>query len=115
MFKKGTGDWTQYRSLRPNKEIDFHLSEQGPRDISYEGAMFDIGEKTLEEVKNAYEKGIPYLIFTHGNSTSRPGKTTALAVVRGLMRGKEVTPYIIRKECIQHESVFVTVIRPKST
>ena len=114
MFKKGTGDWTQYRSLRPNKEIDFHVDHQEHRDVSYDEAMYEIGKMVLDEVKKAYEEGTPYLIFTHGWSTSRPGKTTARSVVRQLMRSTEVTPYIIRKECIQHEAVFVAAIRPKS-
>ena len=111
MFTTGNGDWVRYRKLGPHKEIDLHYNELGRRDGSYDEAMDHIREVTLRAVKEAHEEGTPYVIFTHGKSTSRPGKTTARSVVRGLMRSNELTPYIIRKECIQHESVFVAVIR----
>jgi hypothetical protein len=34
-------------------------------------------------------------------------------VVRGLMRGPDATPLIIRSKCVQHYSVFLAAIRPK--
>lgn len=112
MFKKGSGDWTQYRKLQPSIEIDFHYSEYGQREVSYWEAMDRAWNEALGALKRAYQEGMPYVIFTHGSSTSRLGKTTARSQVRTLMRSKDATPYIIRSECIQHETVFVAAIRP---
>ena len=113
MFKKGTGNWTQYRSLPNAVEQDLHFSEpnrhQSER-TSYDEKMGDIESAVLKALQDAYKNGVSYVIFKHGWSTSRPGKTTVRSVVRGLMRSKEATPYIIRRECIQHDSVFVAAI-----
>lgn len=111
MFKQGTGDWTQYRELEHSREVDFHWSELGRRDIPYEEAMAEVHKKALEALKEAQSKGFRYVLFTHGFSTSRRGNSTARSEVRKLMRSKEATPYIIRKECIQHCSAFVATIR----
>jgi hypothetical protein len=42
---------------------------------------------------------------------SRPGKTTARSVVRGFMRSKEATPFVVKVDCIQHNTVFIAKIR----
>jgi hypothetical protein len=112
MFKKGSGSWTQYRQLPSLIEIDFHHSGYEPREMPYEEAMGNVWHDALEALRTAYQQGKRYVLFTHGSSTSRPGKTTARSQVRGLMRSKEATPYICRSECIQHETVFVAAIRP---
>ncbi len=108
-FIKGVGDWTQYRSLQPGLEIDFHLESR--RDTSYEEAMINIAERALKSLKTAQENGLLYLMFTHGHSTSRQGKITARSQIRKLMNSSLATPYIIRAECIQHNSVFVARIK----
>lgn len=116
-FQDGTGDWTQYRRLTPNKEIDFHVD---PRDRepnchygSYDDKMDEVWVRTEQAVKEAYEEGIPWVILIHGRSSSRPGKTTSRSVVRSYMRSSESTPYIVKSRSIQHETVFVAAIRPK--
>jgi hypothetical protein len=111
MFKKGSGNWTEYRKLQPSVEVDLHYSEFGPREIHYWEAMGRLRNDALEALKDAHQRGIRFVIFRHGSSTSRPGKTTARSEVRNLMRSKDATPYIVRSECIQHESVFVAAIR----
>ena len=112
MFKKESGDWVKYRELPNSQEVDLHDSERGPRDIPYWESMEIVYRKVLAELKTAQRKGIQFVIFTHGSSTSRQGQTTARSQVRKLMRSPDATPYIIRKECIQHNSVFVSAIRP---
>ncbi len=112
MFKYGSGSWTEYRQLPDATEVDFHDSEIGPRSGSYDEAMYQVRDRALEALKDAQQAGIKYVIFTHGWSTSRLGKRTARSEVRGLMRRTEATPYIIRRECTQHTSVFVAAIRP---
>jgi hypothetical protein len=70
----------------------------------------------LSAIREAYTRGVPYVLLVHGNSTSRPGKTTQRSMIRSLMRSKDATPYIVRSECIQHHTVFVAKIRsPKTT
>lgn len=114
MFKKGSGDWVQYRKLPKSTEVDFHHSDYGPRNIPYGEAMNNVWEQAFEALTRAYQQGLRYVIFTHGASTSRPGKTTARSQIRNLMRSRAATPYIRRSECIQHKIVFVAAIRPKS-
>lgn len=111
MFKKGSGDWTQYRTLPALVEIDFHDNQHGQRKNPYSEAMGTVWDRALEALKKAYQEGKGYALFTHGSSTSRRGKTTARSQVRGLVRSKEATPYIRRCECIQHETVFAAAIR----
>jgi hypothetical protein len=115
MFKKGYGNWTQYRNLQPSIEVDFHYSQRERREIPYWEAMQHVRNVALEALKEAYREGVKYVIFTHGSSTSHLGTTTARSQVRGLMRSKDATPYIRRSECIQHETVFVAAIRKRST
>jgi hypothetical protein len=114
MFKRGTGDWTQYRG-EGVKEVDFHPKEVdrwGPK-LPHNELMAQVHNTTLAALKDAYEHGPKTLLFTHGSSTSRPGMQTSRSEVRGVMRSKEATPYICRRDCIQHETVFVAAIRPR--
>ncbi len=50
--------------------------------------------------------------FTAVRWTDGETQTTARSVIRGLMRSKAATPYIVRNQCIQHHSCFVAAIRP---
>jgi hypothetical protein len=111
MFKKESGNWTKYRQLPNHCEVDFHRSEYGGRTIPYSEAMEEVATDALKALENAYQTRLSFVIFTHGSSTSRPGKTTARSQVRKLMRSSDATPYIIRRDCIQHESVFVAAIK----
>lgn len=111
MFIHEYGNWTDYRRLPDLWEIDFHNAGQ-----EYKGSYYDIMEEvksdTLNLLKKAQDDGVQHVLFVHGHSTSRPGKTTTRSQIRSVMRSKEATPYIIRKECIQHYTVFVAKIRP---
>jgi len=130
-FILGSGDWTAYRKL-PGKvnEVDFHYDQDrgdhhgfgsGRRrdedDIAmapYHERMNEGRERTLQALKDAYaDPGVSYVLFTHGWTTSRIGKTTYRSVVRGVMRSKEATPYIDRRQSIQHDGVFVAKIRDR--
>jgi hypothetical protein len=118
MFTKGSGNWTQYRG--PDvMEVDFHWcpGDRHPDDrrgwTPYAERMGEVERRALAALRDAYERGVKRVLFTHGSSTSRPGATTARSVVRSVMRSTEATPYLCRRECIQHETVFVAAIRPK--
>lgn len=111
MFQKKSCDWKEFRKLPDLMEHDFHLAGQRSYQPYWE-KMGIVWANTLETLENAQKKGFQYVLFTHGHSTSRNGATTSRSQVRGVMRSKEATPYIIRKECIQHDSVFVAKIRP---
>jgi phosphopentomutase len=111
MFKKGEGDWTKYRQIFPNvPEIDFHFGERDPS-IPYETKMFEVDQIVQNRLKDAQERGLEYIMFIHGRSTSRNGRTTARSVVRSFMRSKDATPLVEKRNCIQHETVFVAKIR----
>ena len=112
MFKKYTGDWTDLRKLAPC-EIDYHADPNERDGLGYWERMDETFKGALEILKHAQEDGHTYVMFRHGSSTSRWGATTHRSQIRKLMRSKEATPYIIRKDCIQHRSVFVAAIRPK--
>jgi hypothetical protein len=113
MFKKGTEDWKKYRADGV-REVDFHRSgtSSGYR-VPFAYAMAEVERDVLDALRSAHAQGVKTVLFTHGCSTSRPGRTTSRSVVRSLMRSKEATPYICRSQCIQHESVFVAAIRSK--
>ena len=113
-FRYGDGDWTEYRALPNLREVDFHYSEDGPRYSEYCVAMAGVRGTALRALREAQNAGSQYVMFRHGYSTSRRGATTARSVVRSLVRSPEATPYIIRRECIQHWSVFVAAIRSRS-
>jgi hypothetical protein len=111
MFINKSGDWTDFRKLPGLLEVDFHLAEEQPTGAYWEH-MDQVKETTLNSLRKAQKDGRQYVLFTHGHSTSRIGAQTSRSVVRGVMRSKEATPYIIRRESIQHSSVFVAKIRP---
>ena len=79
--------------------------------------FFERYENALDALRDADETGARYVPFTHRWSTSEGWKktTTARPVVRVLMRSPAATPYIIRRDCIQHYSVSVAAIRPDKT
>lgn len=110
-FNYEVGDWVKYRDLPNLIERDFHWMHEDRTGLYHENmqAVWDVALRTLKE---AQQHGKCYVLFTHGWSTSRIGKTTARSQVRKLMRSKEATPYIIRRDCIEHSSVFVAAIRP---
>ena len=110
MFKKGFGDWTQYRKLPNSREVDLHFGQR--EEGLFRENMDQNYDLALRELTEAQQQGVQYVIFLHGSSTSRPGKTTTRSQVRKLMRSPAATPYIRRGECIQHESIFVAAIRP---
>jgi hypothetical protein len=113
MFKKATGDWTLLQ--RPSCiEVDFyHELNDGRRAWPcYEELMGEVRRNSLAALQVAYTYGIEHVLFRHGCSISRIGKSTARSVVRGLMQSKTATPYIVRIQCVQHESVFLAAIRP---
>lgn len=110
-FVKDAGNWTHFRSLPGIVEVDFHWVGL-PGGGAYHENMAAVRARALSALCEAQESGLQFVLFTHGRSTSRRGKTTARSQVRGLMRSKDATPYIIRSKCIQHPSVFVAAIRP---
>ena len=114
MFQRGSGDWKQYRSmfdLSKCDEIDLHFGERD-RSVSYREVMAQVTSIIEGGLSEAQSKGRSYVMFIHGKSTSRRGKTTARSQVRNFMRSKAATPLIERKGCIWHETVFVAKIRP---
>ncbi|HEY8034497.1 MAG TPA: hypothetical protein VIF37_02785 [Methylobacter sp.] len=112
MFKKESGDWKKYKLLASSTIVDFHfVNDPFPTGSFYEN-MDQAYQRSLDELKNAQQDEISYVIYTHGHSTSRRGRTSARSQIRKLMRSKDATPYIIRSKCIQHPSVFVAAIRP---
>ena len=123
VFLKGTGDWTKYRELTNLMEVDFHYSDYGSKMVGilvpsdyepYHVRMDNVYNIAFSALEEAQQKGFDWVLFTHGGSTSRPGRITARSVVRGLMRSKESTPYIVRSKSIQHETVFLAAVRPSN-
>src|ERR1700688_2964160 len=104
------GDWVGYRKrcgLSKADEIDLHYGRRDRNMASYDEAMADVEQRISDRLRKAQENGREYLMFIHGHSTSRPGQTTARSIVRGFMRSKEATPFIVKAHCIQHTTVFV--------
>lgn len=112
-FKKEYIDWTEYRKLPDLEEVDFHWAGSGQYH-DYDESMENVYSYTIGALRQAQLQGKKYVLFTHGSSTSRPGKKTARSQVRKAMQSSESTPYIIRKNSIQHPTVFVAAIDPLS-
>lgn len=115
MFKKDNRDWTEFRKLVPAPmEFDYHPQRGVEDGLSFRERMGAIHGDTIEALRNAQANQEKWLMFVHGRSTSRPGRTSFRSQIRACMRSRDATPYIIRKDCIQHETVFLAAIRPKS-
>jgi hypothetical protein len=108
-FRVYGGDWVTLRERGP-REVDLHFGRRAP-ETAYEDVMSHVRALVMSELKRAQHDGIPCVLFTHGCSTSGRGQRTARSVVRGLMRSAASTPYIIRGECIQHDTAFLARIR----
>jgi len=116
MFKRDNQNWVVYRGLPHLREVDFHPIE-GNDEFAFLGYYEKLDQwksRTLEAIQQAQADGIEWLLFTHGHSTSGPGTQTARSTVRGVMRSKEATPFIIRRKCIQQSSVFLAAIRQRA-
>lgn len=109
-FKYENRNWVEYRQLPELMEVDFHWLDEDSRGLYHEN-MQVVWDRAPRSLIEAQETGKQYVMFRHGWSTSRIGKTTARSQVRKLLGSKEATPYVIRRECIQHDSVFVVAIR----
>jgi hypothetical protein len=114
-FQPGREHWERYRSqlgLSPSDEVDLHFGKRERSVMTYRQAMAGVTALVVASLKEARRNGRPYLMFIHGSSTSRRGKTTARSQVRGFMRSKEATPLIDRSGCIQHITVFIAKLKP---
>jgi hypothetical protein len=114
-FQVGRGPWRQYRSqfsLSESDEINLHFGKRDPSSMSFQEAMADVTDIVVASLEEARCKRRPYVMFIHGSSTSRRGKTTARSQVRNFMRSKDATALIDRSECIQHDSVFIAKLTP---
>jgi hypothetical protein len=114
-FQPGRGPWDRYRSqlgLSRSDEVDLHFGKRDPSLMTFREAMAGVTALVVASLKDARRNGRSYVVFIHGSSTSRRGKTTARSQVRGFMRSKEATPLIERGECIQHVTVFIAKLKP---
>ena len=114
-FKYAFRNWVEYRALLADMlECDFHWANETSTGLYHEN-MQAVWDAALKALINAQAAGKKYVMFTHGGSTSRIGKTTSRSQVRKLMRSKEATPYLFRRDCIEQDTVFIAAIRsPKS-
>jgi hypothetical protein len=116
MFKKDYRNWIEFRKLSPSPvEYDYHAGENEDDGLDYQGRMEWAYDCALSVLKQAQSNGKKYVMFIHGWSTSRIGKTTIRSQIRKCMRSKDATPFLIRKECIQHHTVFIASIRPSKS
>ena len=106
-----TTNWVEFRRLPNLVEVDFHWSD-GRREVEYWEAMAEVERVALESLRNAQARGTSYVLMTHGSSTSEGWRQqTARSAIRGLMRSKTASRYIVRNRCIQHATCFVAAIR----
>jgi hypothetical protein len=79
--------------------------------MSFREAMADMTNIVVASLEEARRRRRPYVMFIHGSSTSRRGKTTARSQVRNFMRSKDATLLINRRGCIQHDTVFIAKLK----
>jgi hypothetical protein len=114
-FQPGRGHWERYRlqfGLSGSDEINLHFGKRDPSLMTYKQAMAGVTDLVMASLEEARRNGRSYVMFLHGSSTSRRGKTTARSQVRNFMRSKAATPLIDRSGCIQHVTVFVAKLKP---
>ena len=109
-FKYGILNWVEYRKWPDLVERDFHWMNE-PNTGLYHENMEAVWNSALQALIDAQKNGKKFVLFTHGGSTSRMGKTTSRSQVRKLMRSPAATPYIVRRDCIEQDTVFVAAIR----
>lgn len=118
-FQQVVGNWTDLRGLPNMVEVDFHYEYERYQERHlpwhqrepFEVKMDQVHAEALAALKEAQAKDKQYVMLRHGSSTSGPGQRSARSVVRNLMRSKTATPYIVRSQCVEHDSVFVAAIR----
>jgi hypothetical protein len=109
-FKPFHGDWITLRSLNP-REVDLNFGRR-ERDKEYGQMMEDLRNRVAAELREAQEHGQQYVLFRHGSAASLGWSgTTARSAVRSFMRSADATPFVVRKECLQGDSVFLARIR----
>ena len=101
-------NWGEWQSRTDVKTVDFHWGKQRGGFYVWTSEVYDIATEAL---KTAQAEGMRYVLFTHGSSTAGPGKTTARSIVRAIIKSKEATPYIIRRNSIQARSSLLVAIR----
>jgi len=105
-------NWSEFRKLPNHREVDFHWAVVDGTSFEHWRAMSEVGRVTLRALQEAQRSGASYLLLLHGCPMDDGDmQTTARSVIRGLMRSKAATPYIVRNQCIQHHSCFVAAIR----
>ena len=101
-------NWGEWQGRTDVKTVDFHWGKR--QGIFWEWAA-EVYEMATEALKTAQAEGLSYVLFKHGSSTSDAGKTTARSIVRAIVRSKEATPYIVRRDTIQARSSLLVAIR----
>lgn len=110
---EGGGDWVRFMDPQTTLEIDLHVDKDDlDYNLPYWEKMRQVWERSLDALKRAQAEGKKFVLFKHGWSTSRIGKTTSRSQVRKLMQSREATPFIIRRNSIKHDTVFLASIRP---
>lgn len=72
-FKQEAGNWTDFRKRYPGlEEVDFHWAKEEPSGFYWEN-MDAVSNRALSALKQAQAKGVRYVLFTHGHSTSHMG------------------------------------------
>lgn len=110
-FKIFEGNWIALRDLGV-VEINLHVDDRRPHGVSYQDVMYETYREAKKALIEHQATGVKAVLFVHGHSTSRSGSTTKRSMIRRLMRSKESTPFIIRKDCVEHETAFLAVLRP---
>jgi len=104
------GDWAILRNMPNMHCVDFNCLEGG----NYYEKMAKVHAAVMQALKDAQAKGVDYVMFTYGYSTSEAFIGTARSMVRAIMKSKESAPFIIKKRSIEHRSGFIAAIKPKN-
>jgi hypothetical protein len=84
--------------------VDFHRAGTLPG-VGHAAKMRAAYDEALAALRSAYERGLSWVVFTHGRSTSGRGKISCRSVIRGLLRSPEATPYIVRSRIIANPAI----------
>lgn len=109
-FNTYCGDWTDLRGEGVLEIDGYHPDGEDDHAPHYE-RMQNVYDGVFEILREAREQGYEAVLFRHGHSTSRRGKTTSRSQIRKAMRSPGATPFVDRARSVQHPSVFLVRLK----
>jgi hypothetical protein len=94
--------------------VDFHWAGSAPG-VSHAKKVRDCYGESLSALQSAHERGLAWVVFMQGSSTSGRSKDSCRSVIRELLQSPAATPYVDRARCFSNSSITAVAIRQGRT